>query len=290
MITRRDLIRATALAPFALATTRTIFAAGLTARLRELETTSRGRLGVAILDATTGTLDGHRSGERFPMCSTFKVLAAAAALARVDRGRERLDRRIPFGEKDLLEYAPVTRARVTEGAMSLADLCDAAVTVSDNTAANLILAAIGGPAGLTAYLRRLGDQLTRLDRTEPSLNQARPGDPRDTTTPEAMARSLNKLLLGNALSSASRDRLIAWLVATKTGAARLRAGLPSDWRVGDKTGTGNHGSTNDVAIVWPAGHGPLVIAVYLTETTAPTAAGEAIIADVARLVASSLRK
>jgi len=290
MITRRDLIRGTVLIPFALATPRPTLAAGLTARLRDLETTSRGRLGVAILDATTGTLDGHRSGERFPMCSTFKVLAAAAALARVDRGTERLDRRIPFGDKDLLEYAPVARARVTDGAMSLADLCDAAVTVSDNTAANLILAAIGGPAGLTAYLRSLGDRMTRLDRTEPSLNQARPGDPRDTTTPEAMAQSLNKLLLGNALSSASRDRLIAWLVATKTGAARLRAGLPADWRVGDKTGTGNHGTTNDVAIVWPAGYGPLLIAVYLTETTAPAAASEAIIADVARLAASSLRK
>jgi beta-lactamase class A len=290
MITRRDLIRGTVLIPFALATPRPTLAAGLTARLRDLEKTSRGRLGVAILDVTTGTLDGHRSGERFPMCSTFKVLAAAAALARVDRGMERLDRRIPFGEKDLLEYAPVARARVADGAMSLADLCDAAVTVSDNTAANLILAAIGGPAGLTAYLRSLGDRMTRLDRTEPSLNQARPGDPRDTTTPEAMARSLNKLLLGNALSSASRDRLIAWLVATKTGAARLRAGLPADWRVGDKTGTGNHGTTNDVAIVWPAGHGPVLIAVYLTETTAPAAASEAIIADVARLAASSLRK
>jgi len=287
MITRRDLIRGTMLVPFGLTTTRPASVAGHAARLRELEKTSGGRLGVAVLDGTTGALDGHRSGERFPMCSTFKALAAAAALARVDRGTERLDRRISFGEADLLEYAPVTRARVKDGAMSLADLCDAAITVSDNTAANLILSAIGGPAGLTAYLRTLGDRMTRLDRTEPWLNEARPGDPRDTTTPEAMVRSLNKLLLGNALSSASREQLIAWLVATKTGAARLRAGLPADWRVGDKTGTGNHGSTNDVAIVWPTDRHAVLMAVYLTETPAPADACEAVVADVARLVAST---
>jgi beta-lactamase class A len=289
MITRRDLIlRGAMLVPFAVPPPRRASASGMAARLRDLERTSRGRLGVAVLDVKSGKHDGHRSGERFPMCSTFKVLAVAAVLARVDRGTERLDRRIPFGEGDLLEYAPVTRARVKDGAMSVADLCDAAITVSDNTAANLILSVVGGPAGVTAHLRSLGDRVTRLDRNEPLLNEGRPGDVRDTTTPEAMVRTLNTVLLGEALSSASRERLIAWLVATKTGGARLRAGLPSEWRVGDKTGSGNRGSTNDVAIVWPTGRSPLLIAVYLTETSAPADARDAVVADVARLVASTL--
>jgi beta-lactamase class A len=254
-------------------------------RFSDLETTSGGRLGVATLDTATGARADHRAGERFPMCSTFKLLAVAAVLARVDRRRERLDRRIAFSAADLLEYAPVTRARVAEGSMPIADLCEAAITVSDNTAANLLLATFGGPAGLTAYARSLGDRVTRLDRIEPALNEAAPGDPRDTTTPSAMLGDLKALLVGNALARASRERLIDWLVATRTGDRRLRAGVPAGWRVGDKTGSGEHGTTNDVGIVWPPGRNPILIAAYLANTSRDIAAREAVLANIARAVA-----
>jgi beta-lactamase class A len=171
--------------------------------------------------------------------------------------------------------------------MTLAEICEAAVTLSDNTAGNLMLAAIGGPPGLTAFARSLGDQVTRLDRDEPSLNEALPDDPRDTTTPNAMASNLQALVLGTkALSAASREQLTAWLVANKTGDARLRAGLAKDWRVGDKTGTGARGTNNDVAVIWPPGKAPIVITAYLTGSTVSAAHQNAILASVARAVSA----
>ena len=255
-------------------------------RLADLERKCGGRLGVAILDTSSGISLTHRSTERFPMCSTFKLVAAAAVLARVDRKEDSLDRIIPFTKADLLEYAPVTRPRVGEGGMPLGDLCEAAITMSDNTASNLMLATFGGPAALTAYARSIGDRVTRLDRTEPTLNESTPGDPRDTTSPAAILGTMKRLLLGDALSSASRERLTAWLVATKTGNARVRAGVPRGWRVGDKTGTGSHGSTNDIAIVLPPGRAPILIAAFITQTTAKTAVCEAVLADIGRTATS----
>ena len=240
-------------------------------------------MGVAVLDTATGAPVSYKGDERFPMCSTFKLLAAAAVLARVDQGLEQLDRRIAFGPSDLLEYAPVTRARIAEGSMSLVDLCHAAITVSDNTAANLILGTFGGPPGLTAYIRSLGDSTTRLDRNEPALNEALPADVRDTTTPLALLGDMHQLLVGNALSTISRETLTAWLVANTTGSSRLRAGLPAAWRIGDKTGSGGHGTQNDVAIIWPSGGHPILVAAYLTESTAGPSARDAILADVARI-------
>jgi beta-lactamase class A len=251
--------------------------------VRALEQQSGGRLGVSMLDTSSGERFGHREQERFPLCSTFKLLAVAAVLARVDHGKERLARRIAYGQADLLEYAPVTRARLGEGSLSVAELCEAALGVSDNTAANLLLASFGGPAALTAYARSLGDPLTRLDRTEPLLNEALPGDPRDTTTPSAMLGNVKALLLGAKLSKSSRDMLAAWLVASKTGFERLRAGVPSGWRVGDKTGSGNAGTTNDVAIVWPPGKKPILIAAYLTGSTASAELRSQLLAEVGRL-------
>jgi beta-lactamase class A len=169
--------------------------------------------------------------------------------------------------------------------MTLAELCDAAVTLSDNTAGNLLLAAIGGPAGLTAYLRSLGDKVTRLDRIEPFLNDVAPGDRRDTTSPAAVAMTLRQLVLGDALSPDSRARLTGWLVGCKTGDDRLRAGLPAGWRVGDKTGTGPHGDTNDIAVLWPPGRPPLVVTTYLSESSAPPERRNAALATVGRAVA-----
>ena len=262
---------------------------GPVARLAALERRHGGRLGVAVLDTVGGRRINHRGEERFPMCSTFKWLAAAHVLARVDRGEEGLDRRVVFDRKDLVSYSPVTEKHVKDG-MTLAEICEAAVTLSDNTAGNLLLASFGGPAGLTAFARSIGDTRTRLDRVEPELNEATPGDPRDTTTPAMMLHDLQALLLGDVLSVASRAQLTAWLVANRTGDERLRAGLPADWRAGDKTGTGNHGVTNDVAILWPPGRGPLLVAAYYAGAAGATQAQRnAVLADVGRIVAGLVR-
>jgi beta-lactamase class A len=255
--------------------------------IAKIETESGGRLGVAALDTGSGALTGHRTNERFPMCSTFKALAAAAILTKVDAGKEQLNRRILVEQKDILAYAPVTKQHVGQE-MSVAELCDAMVTLSDNSAANILLASMGGPSSITMLARSLGDEITRLDRIEPDLNEATPGDARDTTTPAAMAKNLKALATGNALSVASRDQLIAWLVACKTGDAKLRAGLPKSWRVGDKTGAGNHGSSNDVAVIWPDGRPPVIVTSYLTETAAPDDKRNATHAAVGRAVATAI--
>jgi beta-lactamase class A len=261
---------------------------GIRERLAQIEAQSGGRLGVAIVDTTTSLHAGLRADERFPMCSTFKLLAAGAVLTRVDRGEEDLQRRVVFSERDLVSYSPGTKLHTREltgdAGMSIAELCKAALTLSDNTAANLLLASLGGPAAVTAFARSLGDGITRLDRNEPTLNEATPGDPRDTTTPNAMLGNLRELALGERLSRGSRAQLLAWLAANETGGARLRAKLPKDWGVGDKTGTGDHGTANDVAILWPPGRGPLLVAVYLTETSGDAARANAAIADVGALV------
>jgi beta-lactamase class A len=258
----------------------------LEASLAKIEVESGGRLGVAVLDTSNGALTGHRIDERFPMCSTFKTLAAAAILARIDTGKEQLARRVAVEQKDILSYAPITKQHVGQD-MTVAELCEAAITLSDNTAANLLLASLGGPSAITAYARSLGDDITRLDRIEPELNEATPGDPRDTTTPAAMAKNLKLLATGTALSAASRDQLIAWLVGCKTGDAKLRAGLPKNWRVGDKTGSGDHGSSNDAAVIWPDGKPPVIVTSYFTETTAPDDKRNAAHAAVGRTVAAA---
>lgn len=257
-------------------------------RFSAIEQRVGGRLGVAVLDTGSGQRFEYRAAERFPLCSTFKLLAVAAVLQRVDSGREQLARRVPYGRADLLDYAPVTKAHVQHGGMTIAALCAAALTYSDNTAANLLLQSLGGPAVVTAFARSLGDQMTRLDRTEPTLNTALSGDDRDTTTPAAMLEDMRAILLGDVLAAASRRRLSDWLIASTTGAARLRAGLPAGWRVGDKTGTGDNGAANDVAIVWPPQRAPLLIAAYLVEGDADAGARNAALADVARLVADSV--
>jgi beta-lactamase class A len=257
------------------------------ARLGELERRHGGRLGVAVLDTATGRRLAHRGDERFAMASTFKFLAAAFVLARCDRGEERLERRIAYGQRDLVTYSPTTEKHVGERGMTVAELCEAAITLSDNTAGNLVLASFGGPAGLTSFVRSISDPVTRLDRNEPMLNEGTPGDPRDTTTPAAMLETMRTLLVGEALSPTSREQLIAWLVASKTGDQRLRAGVPQGWRVGDKTGTGAHGIANDIAVMWPPGRGPILVAAYYAESEASDAQRSAVLADVGRIVAGA---
>jgi beta-lactamase class A len=247
-----------------------------------------GRLGVASLDTATGRKVGYRATELFAMCSTFKFLLAGCILQRVDAGNEDLKRLIPYSQKDFLEYAPVTRTRLQQGAMTVGDLCAAAVEVSDNTAANLLLAQIGGPAGLTKFIRSLGNQVTRLDRIEPDLNSALPGDERDTASPTAMVDSMEKLLVGRALSAASRAQLIAWLEQCATGKKRLRAGFPANWRAGDKTGTGARGAVGDIGIFWPpdkSNKAPILVAAYIMEGNASADEREQAIAAVGRIVA-----
>lgn len=257
------------------------------ARLAALERRHGVRLGVAIHDTGDGRRFGHRADERFLMCSTHKLLTVGAVLARIDRGAERLDRRVVFGRDVVLSYAPVTSHRTGAPGMTVAELCEAAITVSDNTADNLLLESLGGPAAVTAFARKLGDPLTRLDRFEPELNVGAPGDLRDTTTPAAMLGDLRALLLGDALSAASRDRLEAWLHATRTGLDKLRAGVPADWKADDKTGSGPHGEVNDVAIFRPPQRKPLLVAAYLAGGDADTAARAAVLAEVGRIAASA---
>jgi beta-lactamase class A len=257
------------------------------APLAEIEAKIGGRLGVAALDVASGRRLAWRADERFPMCSTFKAMAVAAVLKRVDAGQEQLDRFVRYTEADLLSYAPVTRPHVGEGGMKLGDLCAAAVELSDNTAANLILASLGGPAGWTSFVRSLGDGKSRLDRNEPTLNTCIPGDPRDTTTPASMIADLKAALLDGALSPASSRLLKSWMIAAQTGLTKLRAGLPASWTIGDKTGNNGGGTSNDIAVAW-APAGPIVIACYLTGADASTADGrDGAIAAVGRLVAET---
>jgi len=246
-------------------------------------------LGVAVIDIATGQRMAYRADERFPMCSTFKLLAAAAILKNVDAESERLDRHVAYSQSDLLEYAPVTRANLSKGGMTVSELCAAAVELSDNTAGNLLLAAIGGPAGLTTFTRSLGDDVTRLDRTEPTLNTAIPGDPRDTTSPAAMLADLNALLVGNTLTKNSRATLLGWLNNCKTASKRIRAGLPSDWTSGNKTGSGDNGTANDIAVIQRPGKAPILVAAYFTGSSAPPAARDGVLAGVGRIVARQFK-
>ncbi|KQX99419.1 class A beta-lactamase [Rhodanobacter sp. Root480] len=287
---RRDLLKGTLMGAFALALRPGFaWAASVddaTAQFTELERKHGGRLGVSILDTQSGRRIQHRAGERFLMCSTFKWLAAAAVLARVDSGRERLDRRVVYGKDVLLDYAPVTSKHVGAPGLSVAELCAAAVTLSDNTAANLLLASMGGPTAITAFARSLGDETTRLDRIEPELNLGSPGDIRDTTTPDAMLADLHRVLLGNRLSAGSRDLLLQWLRGCITGLDAIRAGLPANWTASDKTGSGSQGETNDVAIIWPPRRKPLLVSAYYAGSHAEPAERKAVLAAVGRIAAS----
>lgn len=274
------------------ATARPVRAAGtLQARLADelakLEARSGGRLGVAVIDLASGEKAGHRASERFPMCSTFKMLASAAVLARIDAGKETLDRRVHYEKKDLVDHSPFTGKNLAKG-MTIEELCEASMIVSDNTAVNLMLEGIGGPAGMTAYIRTLGDEVTRLDRIETMMSESRPGDPRDTTSPEAMAGNVRRLVLEEALSPASRQLLTGWLMANQTGDARLKAGLPKGWRAGEKTGSGGYGTTNDVGIFWPPNRQPVIISAYLTQSTQSRDGQNATLASVGRAVAAAL--
>ena len=259
-------------------------------RILSAEQRTGARIGVAAVDTASGKRLAYRSEERFPMCSTFKFLAAAAVLKGVDGGQEKLDRFIPYDAKDILEYAPVTKAHLKDGGMTLGALCAAAIEQSDNTAGNLLLDTIGGPTGLTNFARSIGDEMTRLDRKEPELNSASAGDERDTTTPAAMCADMQRLLLGNVLSESSRQQLEGWLQHNETGTLMIRAGVPKTWTVGDKTGRCGNGATNDVAIIRPPASAPIMVAIYSMGSASSADDRTAIVAEAARAVVEFLSR
>ncbi len=252
----------------------------LSDELAALEIQAQGRFGLYVLDTVSGAEAGWRGDERFPMCSTFKTLLAARMLYLAQRDEIRLWRKLYYSPSEVVAWSPISEKRAgANGGRTVQELCEAMVRVSDNTAANVLLEASGGPAALTQWLRELGDGITRLDRNEPSLNTALPGDERDTTTPQAMVQSLQKLLLGDVLEGYARALLQQWLVDSRTGDKRVRAGMPGDWTVGGKTGSGERGTACDTLIVWPtAQSAPLLVTAYLTGSPLDGAGREAVLA------------
>lgn len=237
-------------------------------KINEVEQQLHARVGYVEVSLADGkVLESYRPQERFPMMSTFKVLLCGAVLSRVDAGKEQLDRRIHYRQQDLVAYSPVTEKHLTDG-MTVGELCSAAITMSDNTAANLLLSAIDGPSKLTAFMRETGDNVTRLDRWEPALNEALPGDARDTTTPQSMAQTLRQLLTGQVLTPASRQQLMDWMEADKVAGPLLRSVTPAGWFIADKTGAGERGSRGIVAALGPEGKPARIVVIYMTGTQA----------------------
>lgn len=261
--------------------------AATTRAFADLEQTHGARLGVFAVDTATGRSVAYRPDERFPMASTFKGLACGALLHQHPLSSGFFDQVIHYPPHELVEYSPVTEQHVDTG-MTVADLCHAAITVSDNTAGNQILKLLGGPAGFTAFLRSIGDDISRLDRWETELNTAVPGDERDTTTPSALAAGYRTLVVGDTLPAPEREQLKSWLIATSSGADRIRAGLPADWTVGHKTGTPAYGSALDIAIAWPPGRAPLVIAVLSTKPEQDAEPDSALLAAATRAAVAEL--
>ncbi|WP_297618267.1 class A beta-lactamase [Nocardia sp.] len=262
------------------------------AQLAGLEQRNQARLGVFAIDTASGKTAGYRQDERFPMASTFKALACGALLHAHPLATGYFDQIIHFTDADVTaaDGAPVTGARVGSG-MSVLELCDAAITHSDNVAGNEVLKLLGGPQAVTQFVRTLGDQVTRLDRWEPALNDSIPGNEQDTTTPAAIAHDYQALTTGDALQAPERKQLTAWLLANTTGGTRIRAGLPSDWQTADKTGTGSgYGTANDIAVTWPTGSSaPIVIAVLSTHSAQDAQANNDLIAEATRNAITAVR-
>ncbi len=265
-----------------------LYAQSIMESVRAVEGRLDARVGVFVLNTGTGETFAHRADDRFPMNSTFKTLACAALLAKVDGGEISLSDVVIFTWDDIVPYSPVTTYRVGVPGMTVGEICQTTLAVSDNTAGNLVLEAIGGPAGLTAFLRSVGDDVTRLDRWETALNESTPGDERDTTTPRAMAHTMQALVLGDVLSPDSRRRLEDWIVGHELGDALIRSSVPASWRVGDRTGAGGYGSRSIAAIMWPTDRDPIVMTVYITETEASFNERNAAIAEIGRAVVSSM--
>ncbi|KAF0846500.1 class A beta-lactamase [Nocardia caishijiensis] len=258
-----------------------------TTQFAALESKYGARLGLSVTDTGSGATVAYRADERFPIASTFKGLACGALLQAHPLSTGYFDQVVHYTAADLVEYSPETEKHVDTG-MTVAALCHATITLSDNTAGNLVLRLLGGPAGFTAFLRTLGDNVTRLDRWETELNTAVPGDERDTTTPAALAADYRALVVGNALAEPERAQLAEWLKANTTGGKRIEAGLPADWIVGDKTGSPAYGSALDVAVAWPPNRPPLVLAVLSTKSEQDAEPSNELLAEASRAAVTQL--
>ncbi|MEV6224478.1 class A beta-lactamase [Nocardia fluminea] len=257
------------------------------ATFADMEAKYVARLGLSVVDTGTAATANYRESERFPMASTFKGLACGALLQAHPLSTGYFDQVIRYTAADIVVNSPETEKHIDTG-MTVTALCDAAITLSDNTAGNMLLRLLGGPAGFTAFLRSLGDTVSRLDRWEPELNTAIPGDERDTTTAAALVANYRALVVGTALQEPERAQLATWLKASKTGAKRIKAGLPTDWIVGDKTGTPAYGSALDVAVAWPPNRAPLVLAVLTTKPDQNAEPSNDLVAEATRAAIAQL--
>lgn len=260
----------------------------LDSRFQSIEQRHRIRLGLWALDTGSGQQISFRANERFAQCSTFKVMLTGAVLKHSVTHPDLLNRRVSYDASHLVTYSPITKTHVDTG-MTVGQLCSAALQYSDNTAANLLLDLVGGPAAVTAYAREIGDPVFRLDRREPELNSAVPGDLRDTTTAQAMGMSAQRLLLGDALRPSDRQQLQAWMLHNTTGDTRIRAGIPAGWAVADKTGSGDYGVANDIAVIWPEHRAPWVVSVYTSGAGVDAAYSNEAIAAATQVVVESWR-
>lgn len=286
------LLRSLRLAAVSLAVTvtatRAIVAQELETVIVNWEAQLDARIGVLLRDVSSDWQVTHRADERFAMSSTFKPLLCGAILAQVDAGREKLSQQVTYQTSDLVPYSPVTEQHVDTG-MTVAELCEATLTISDNTAANLLLRRINGPKSLTGFLRKIGDTTTRLDRLEPMLNDAVPGDLRDTTTPRAILASLEKLLLTDILQPQSALQLQQWMIDDQVAGALIRAHVPDDWQIGDKSGAGGHGSRGIIAFLRAPDGETYLAAIYLTESQANFSRRNEVIADIGRAMIARIQ-
>lgn len=281
---RRTFLLAIASLPFATAWADSPYKPSIIeTQLAALEKDLDGRLGIYALNTANGAQLGYRANERFPLCSTFKVLAASAILKKSEQVPGLLQYRVKYQKSDLVNYSPLTEKHVSDG-MTVAELCAAALQYSDNTAANLLMKMLGGPQAVTAFARSIGNMEFRLDRWETELNTAIPGDLRDTATPRSMGHSLRHLALGNALAPVQRQQLCEWLYGNTTGATRIKAGIPTNWKIGDKTGSGEYGTGNDIAVLWPPRRRPIVVTIYATQHKQDAKARNDIIASTAQAI------
>jgi beta-lactamase class A len=272
------------------ASTQQINLTAIQKKLANIEVASGARIGLFAINTADNSIYQYRGNERFPMCSTSKVMCVSAILKKSMTNSDLLQQKIRYTQKevDSSGYAPITKNHIADG-MTIAELCNASITHSDNMAMNLLLNNLGGPNAVTRFARSIGDKKYRLDRYEPDLNSAIPGDLRDTTTPEAMANALYKLVLGDVLASSQREQLQLWLKNNTTGKDRIRAGVPKGWVVGDKTGTGDYGTTNDIGILWPPKKSPIIVVIYVTQSKKDAVPRADIIASVTQILVRSLK-
>lgn len=252
-----------------------------------LENDHQAKIGVYALDTESNKTVSYHADDRFAYCSTSKVLMVGAVLRQ--ESLEGIKKTVTYTQKDILSYAPIT-AKYVETGMTLEEICSAALRVSDNTAANLLLAHIGGIDGFKMSLRQIGDMVTEPSRNEPMLNEAVPGDWRDTSTPHQLAVDFQSYILGDVLTAEKKNILVSWMSGNKNTDTLIRAGMQTDWIVADKSGTGGYGTRNDVAIITPPGRKPIILAILTTHNDKNAKADDQLLAEIARIIGERFKK